>query len=398
MPLLNLRIDQLDPNSAADRKRLVKLQFRLYKGDPYWVAPLVADRLKFLDPRHNPSFEYMQVAYFVAEAVVVPEHASTGLPVGGMEQDVGMIAAILNPRHNQIHTDSIGFFGFFECINNQEVADALLDAAANWLRQQGRTAMRGPLSFTMTDEVGLLVDGFNDAPRILMPYNPPYYPELVEANGLTGVMDLYAYQFDLEALFGNDPDKLPEKLVRVAEKLKQRGKLSIHKLDMKQFDAEVEKLKGIYNAAWEKNWGAVGVTDNELAHYAQEMKPILDPDFAFFIEREGQPVGVALSLPDANFVLKKMNGHLFPFGFIQALRYQKKIQWVRVWALGVLPEHRRLGVDAVMIYETARVAMRKGMKHVECSWILANNLDMRRPIENLGGQIYKTYRVYEKEL
>ncbi|MFZ2489799.1 MAG: hypothetical protein WAZ19_16960 [Anaerolineae bacterium] len=398
MPLLNLRVDQLDPNSAADRKRLIKLQFRLYKGDPYWVPPLVADRLKFLDPRHNPSFEYMQVAYFVAEAVVVPEHSPTGLPVGGMEQDVGMIAAILNPRHNEIHGDSIGFFGFFECINNQDVADALLDAAAAWLRQQGRTAMRGPLNFTMTDEVGLLVDGFNDAPRILMPYNPPYYPELVEANGLSGVMDLYAYHFDLEALFGNDPDKLPEKLVRVAEKLKQRGKLSIHKLNMKQFDAEVEKLKGIYNAAWEKNWGAVGVTDHELAHYAQEMKPILDPDFAFFIEREGQPVGVALSLPDANLVLKKMNGHLFPFGFIQALRYQKKIQWVRVWALGVLPEHRRLGVDAVMIYETALVAMRKGMKHVECSWILANNLDMRRPIENLGGEIYKTYRVYEKEL
>lgn len=398
MPLLNLRVNQLDPNSAADRKRLIKLQFRLYKGDPYWVPPLVADRLKFLDPRHNPSFEYMQVAYFVAEAVVVPEHSPTGLPVGGMEQDVGMIAAILNPRHNEIHGDSIGFFGFFECINNQDVADALLDAAAAWLRQQGRTAMRGPLNFTMTDEVGLLVDGFNDAPRILMPYNPPYYPELVEANGLSGVMDLYAYHFDLEALFGNDPDKLPEKLVRVAEKLKQRGKLSIHKLNMKQFDAEVEKLKGIYNAAWEKNWGAVGVTDHELAHYAQEMKPILDPDFAFFIEREGQPVGVALSLPDANLVLKKMNGHLFPFGFIQALRYQKKIQWVRVWALGVLPEHRRLGVDAVMIYETALVAMRKGMKHVECSWILANNLDMRRPIENLGGEIYKTYRVYEKEL
>lgn len=398
MPLLNLRVEQLDPNSAADRKRLVKLQFRLYKGDPYWVPPLVADRLKFLDPRHNPSFEYMQVAYFVAEAVVVPEHSPTGLPAGGMEQDVGMIAAILNPRHNEIHSDSIGFFGFFECINNQDVADALLDAAAAWLRQQGRTAMRGPLNFTMTDEVGLLVDGFNDAPRILIPYNPPYYPELVEANGLSGVMDLYAYHFDLEALFGNDPDKLPEKLVRVAEKLKQRGKLSIHKLNMKQFDAEVEKLKGIYNAAWEKNWGAVGVTDHELAHYAQEMKPILDPDFAFFIEREGQPVGVALSLPDANLVLKKMNGHLFPFGFIQALRYQKKIQWVRVWALGVLPEHRRLGVDAVMIYETALVAMRKGMKHVECSWILANNLDMRRPLENLGGEIYKTYRVYEKEL
>lgn len=398
MPLVNLRVHPLDPNSAADRKRLVKFQFKLYKGDPYWVPPLVADRLKFLDPKHNPSFEYMQVAYFIADAVVMPEHAPKGVLGGGVEQDVGMIAAILNPRHNEIHGDDIGFFGFFECINNQEAAHALLQAAETWLRDHGRSAMRGPLSFTMTDEVGLLVDGLNDAPRILMPYNPPYYQELLESYGLEGVMDLYAYHFDLHALFGGDPNNLPAKLVRVAEKLKQRGKLSMHTLDMKQFDAEVEKLKGIYNSAWEKNWGAVGVTDHELAHYAKEMKPVLDPDLAFFIEIDGKPVGVALSLPDANLVLKKMNGHLFPFGFIQALRYQKKIQWARVWALGVLPTHRHLGVDAVMIYETARAAMRKGIKHLECSWILANNLDMRRPIENLGGVIYKTYRVYEKEL
>ena len=398
MPLVNLRVQQLDPNSAADRKRLVKFQFKLYKRDPYWVPPLVADRLKFLDPKHNPSFEYMQAAYFIAEAVVIPDHAPKGVMAGGMEQDVGMIAAILNPRHNEIHGDNIGFFGFFESINSQEVAHALLQAAETWLREHGRSAMRGPLSFTMTDEVGLLVDGLNDAPRILMPYNPPYYQELLESYGLEGVMDLYAYHFDLQALFGGDPNNLPAKLVRVAEKLKQRGKLSMHTLDMKNFDAEVEKLKGIYNSAWEKNWGAVGVTDHELVHYAKEMKPVLDPDLAFFIEIDGKPVGVALSLPDANFVLKKMNGHLFPFGFIQALRYQNKIEWARVWALGVLPTHRHLGVDAVMIYETALAAMRKGMKHLECSWILANNLDMRRPIENLGGVIYKTYRVYEKEL
>lgn len=394
-----LRVVQLDPNSADDRNRLIKFQFRLYRDDPYWTPPLVADRRKFLDPQHNPSFEYLRVAYFVAETSKGPGNLTAGVITGsGSEQDVGMVAAIFNPRHNEIHEDTVGFFGFFECVNNQAVADALLDAAAEWLRGQGCSAMRGPLSFTMTDEVGVLVDGFNDAPRILMPYNQPYYPEMLEAWGLAAEMDLYAYHFDLEALFGGDPDNLPAKLVRVAEKLKQRGKLTIHKLDMKQFDAEVEKLKGIYNSAWEKNWGAVGVTDHELAHYAKEMKPVLDPDLAFFVEIDGKPVGVALSLPDANLVLKKMNGHLFPFGFIQALRYQNKIQWVRVWALGVLPDYRHLGVDAVMIYETALAAMRKGMKHIECSWILANNIDMRRPIENLGGKVYKTYRVYQRDL
>ncbi len=398
MPLLNLRVEQLDPTSASDRNRLIKFAFKTYKGDPYWVPPLVGDRKKFLDPKHNPSFEYMQVAYFVAEAVVIPDNTPKGTITGGMEQDVGTIAAIINPRHNEIHGDDIGFFGLFECINSHEVANALLDAAAAWLRGQGRSAMRGPATFTMTDEVGLLIDGFGDMPRILMPYNHPYYPELLEAYGLQKAMDLYAYHFDMQQLYGGTPEGLPPKLNRVVDKLKQRGKMTIHKLDFKQFDAEVEKVKTIYTAAWEKNWGAVGVTDHEMAHYAAEMKTVLDPDLAFFVEIDGKSVGVALSLPDANLVLKKMNGHIFPFGFIQALRYQKQIKWVRVWALGVLPEYRHLGVDAVMIHETAVQAMRKGMNHIEASWILESNIDMRRLVENFGARIYKTYRVYEMAL
>jgi GNAT superfamily N-acetyltransferase len=398
MPLLNMRVVQLDPNAASDRKRLIKFAFKTYKGDRYWVPPLIGDRKKFLDPRHNPSFEYLKVAYFVAEATVIPENTPKGTITGGMEQDVGTIAAIINPRHNEIHGDDIGFFGLFECINSQQVADALLDAAAAWLRERGRTAMRGPLSFTMTDEVGLLIDGFDDMPRLMMSYNHPYYPELLGAYGLEKAMDLYAYHLDMVKLYGGTPEGLPPKLTRVVEKLKQRGRMTIHKLDMKQFDAEVEKVKVIYNAAWEKNWGAVGVTDHELAHYAAEMKPVLDPDLAFFIEIDGKSVGVALCLPDANLVLKKMNGRVFPFGFIQALRYQKQIKWVRVWALGVLPEYHHLGVEAVMIYEIAVQSMRKGMLDVEASWVLENNIDARKSVEGMGAEIYKTYRVYEMAL
>lgn len=398
MSLLNLRVVQLDPHSAADRNRLINFAFKLYKNDPYWVPPLVGDRKKFLDPKHNPSFEYLQVAYFVAEATVIPDNTPKGTITGGMEQDVGTIAAIYNPRHNEIHGDDIGFFGLFECINSQTVANALLDAAAAWLRGQNRSAMRGPLTFTMTDEVGMLVDGFGDMPRIMMPYNHPYYPALLESYGLQKAMDLYAYHLDMGKLFGGSPDGLPPKLTRVIEKLKQRGRMTIHKLDLKQFDAEVEKVKVIYNAAWEQNWGAVGITDHELAHYAAAMKQVLDPDLAFFVEIDGKSAGVALCLPDANLVLKKMNGHLFPFGFIQALRYQNKIKWVRVWALGVLPEHRLLGVEAVMIYEIATQAMRKGMLDVEASWVLENNLNARKSVEGMGAEIYKTYRVYEMGL
>lgn len=398
MPLLNLRVEQLDLNSASARSRLVKFPFKLYKGDPYWVPPLIGDRKKFLDPKHNPSFEYLQVAYFVAEATVIPENAPKGTITGGMEQDVGMIAAIVNPRHNEIHNDDIGFFGLFECINSQQVADALLEAAAAWLRERGRSAMRGPLNFTMTDEVGMLIDGFDDMPRVLMPYNPPYYPDLVEAYGLAKVMDLYAYHFDMQKLYGGTAEGLPPKLNRVVEKLKERGKMTIHKLDIKQFDTEVEKVKRIYDAAWEKNWGAVAVTDREIEHYAAGLKAVLDPDMAFFVEIDGKSVGVTVCLPDANLVLKKMNGRLFPFGIIQALRYQKKIKWARVWALGVLPEYRHLGVDAVMTHEVAVQAMRKGMLDIEASWLLESNIDARRLVERFGAHIYKTYRVYEMEL
>ncbi len=398
MAIHNLQITQLDPNKASDRSRLVKFVFKLYKNDPYWVPPLIGDRKKFLDPQKNPSFEYLKVAYFVAEAVVIPENKPKGTITGGMEQDVGIIAAVINPRHNETHGDKIGFFGLFECINSHEVADALLDAAAGWLRGQGHVAMRGPVTFTMTDEVGLLVDGFNDEPRILMPYNPPYYPEMLEAHGLKGVMDLYAWKWDMVAQYEGKAENLPPKLVRVMEKLKQRGNLTLRKMDMKDFDNEVEKVKIIYRAAWEANWGAVPITDHELDHYAADMKQILDPDLVFFVEIEGETIGMSLTLPDANFVLKKMKGHVFPFGIIQALRYQNKINWGRVWALGVLPEYRHLGADGVMIYETAKSAMEKGYRYMEASWILADNLDMNRLIENLGAQLYKTYRVFEMEL
>ena len=398
MAIHNLRITQLDPNKASDRNRMVRFPYKLYKDDPYWVPELIGDRKKFLDPQHNPSFEYLKVAYFVAEAAITPDNAPKGTLTGSTEKDVGTIAAVLNPRHNETHNDTLGFFGLFECVNNQEVADKLLTTAAEWLRGQGCTAMRGPVSFTMTDQVGLLVDGFDDAPRILMPYNLPYYPEMVVAHGLAGVMDLYAWKWDMIAQYDGKAENLPPKLVRVMEKLKQRGNLTLRKMDMKDFDAEVEKVKIIYRAAWEANWGAVPVTDHELDHYAKSMKQILDPDLVFFVEIDGKTIGMSLTLPDANFVLKKMNGRLFPFGIIQALRYQNKINWGRVWALGVLPEYRHLGADGVMIYETAKAAMEKGYRYMEASWILANNTDMNRIIENLGVQHYKTYRVYEMGL
>lgn len=398
MSLINLRVFQVDPKSSSTRTRVAKFPFRLYKDDPYWVAPLLGDRKKLLDPDSNPSFEYLDVAYFVAEAVVRPDNEPPGGLTAGMEQTVGTIAAIRNPRHNEVNQDQVGFFGLFETINDYDVAEALLDTAAQWLRERGCRAMRGPATFTQWDEYGLLVDGFDDSPRLLMPYNMPYYPEFVEAWGLEGVKDLYAYHFDLEKQFGARLENLPPKLLRVVEKLKDRSNLTVRKLDMRQYDEEVKRVKRIYDLAWEHNWGAVPITDRELESVASQLKQVIDPDLALFAEVNGETVGVGLTLPDANFVLKRMGGHLFPFGIFKALWYQRKIDWIRVWALGVLPEYRHRGVDAVLYYETAKAALAKGYRHVEASWILEDNVDMNRVLQNFGGEVYKTYRVYEKPL
>lgn len=398
MRVMNVRVQQLDPRSSGDRARLVKFPFKLYKGDPYWVPPLIGDRKKFLDPASNPSFEYIKVAYFVAEAVVLPENQPSGQMGGGMEQDVGTIAAIVNPLHNEIWHDRVGFFGLFETVNSREVAEALFDAAANWLRQQGCTSMRGPVTLTINDEVGVLVDGLNDSPRILMSYNLPYYPELIEACDFEGVMDLYAYHFDLVELYGGIEDGLPPKVLRVITKLKERSNLTLRKVEMANFEEEVERVKGVYREAWAANWGEVPITDAEMQYIGKQLKPIIDPDFVHLIEADGKTVGVALTVPDANFVLKRMGGHLFPVGWIQALRYQKKIPWLRVLILGVLPEYRQRGADVMLFYEIVTEAMRKGIRHIEASWVLETNEEANRSTVRLGGKVYKRYRVYEKEI
>ncbi|MEI2697405.1 MAG: GNAT family N-acetyltransferase [Microthrixaceae bacterium] len=269
------------------------------------------------------------------------------------------------------------------------MANVLLDAAAAWLRGQGRSAMRGPLSFTMTDEVGVLIDGFGDMPRIMMPYNHPYYPDLLEAYGLAKAMDLYAYHLDMKKLYGGTPEGTATQAHPGDREAQAAGQ--VHR---PQAGPEaIRRGGGEGQRHLHRGLGETGarwvLPTTSSAHYAAAMKPAPDPDLAFFIEIEGKPVGVALCLPDANLVLKKMNGHLFPFGFIQALRYQKKISWVRVWALGVLPDYRHLGVEAVMIYEIATQAMRKGMLDIEASWVLENNIDARKSVEGMGAETTK---------
>jgi hypothetical protein len=254
------------------------------------------------------------------------------------------------------------------------------------------------MNLSTNDECGLLVDGFDKPPVIMMTYNPPYYVDFLEANGFTKAMDLWAWWADINDTINN----LPEKLLRVVSKVNDRYHLTIRSLNMKDWDNEVARAKEIYNSAWAKNWGFVPMTDAEFEHLAHSLKPILDPDIAFMVEKDGQPVGVSVSLPDANQPLHKF--HPGPsilssyLGAAYSLLFKNRADFLRVTILGVLNQYRGNGVDAMMYYETAKAAAKKGYKFAEASWILETNDMMNRPIEMMGGKIYKTYRIYEKKV
>jgi GNAT superfamily N-acetyltransferase len=334
------------------------------------------ERKAFINPKKNPFFQHADIALFLAT------HD------GG---SVGRIAAIVNHNHNAYHGDKVGFFGLFECVEDKEVARALLNQAGQWLKARGMEVMRGPASFSTNEEIGLLVDGFDESPMVLMPYNPPYYARLLEGYGLKKVKDLYA-------LIRTDDENMPERLYRIADKIKERRKLRIRKLDMKNLHEEIRKFKAVYESAWEKNWGFVPMTEAEIDHMAKELKQILDPDLVYFVEVEERIVGFSLALPDINQALKRINGRLFPFGLLKLLYYSKKINQVRVLLLGVAPGYRKLGIDGVLYLESFREGTKKGYHRGEFSWVLEDNVAMARPLEAIGGRRYKTYRVYDLPL
>jgi GNAT superfamily N-acetyltransferase len=370
--------------AVEDSKGLLKFveyPFQLYRDDPLWVPPFIEERLDFFNPKKNPFFE----------------HSRSQLYLGYRgDRLVGTIGAVINDNHNKCHDELSGAFGFFETIDDQAVADALLVAAEDWVRGQGMNLIRGPLNFSLNDEIGLLIDGFETAPMLMMTHNPRYYAGLVEAHGYVKAMDVYAYICDFEEALG----KAPPKVFRVAEKAAQMADVHVRKVDLRHFDKEVALIKQVYNSAWEKNWGFVPMTDPEIDHLAAALRQLVDKDLVFIAETaEGRPVGVSVTLPDANqALLRSGGGHMWPFGVPKYLWHRRDIDQVRLLIMGVIQEYRSRGLDAVFYVETARVAMSRGFKRMESSWILETNTMMNRIIENLGGKRYKTYRVYERPL
>lgn len=373
--------------TKADRKAFLSLPWRVYKDDPFWVPPLFNERMHFIDPEHQAFFEHAEVEFFMVKR--------------GAEV-VGTIAAFINFRHNEFQEENIGFFGFFEVLDDSEAAALLLKTAEDWVKERGYDAIRGPAQFSTNEECGLLVDGFDDAPRVLMTYNPRRYVDYIERHGYQKAMDLWAWSIPTSIFEGGE--NIPDKLERVVEKVKDRWNIKIRKVKMRNFDAEVEIIKKLYNTAWARNWGFVPMTDAEIDALGEELKPMVDPDFVFIAEVDGETVGFSLTLPDLNAPLRLAYPRpetpewwtLVKFAWHWKVR--RKFDWVRVFALGVLPEYRGRGVDALFYFESLKEALRKGIKFGEMSWILENNDPMNRPIKMMGAEIYKTYRFYEKAL
>ncbi len=360
--------------SSKDLLRFIKFQWKIYKDDPKWVPPLIMDRKKILSKEKNPFFKHAEAEYFLAE--------KDG-------ELVGRIAAIKNDLHNKYHNDKVGFFGFFECINDQEVANALFDTAKNWIKSKGLDTMRGPANPSSNDEYAMLLEGFDDEPRILMTYNPKYYLDLCENYGFKKAKDLYAYKLENKEVVSQD------KIRRVAELAQKRYGLKISQIDMKKFNSEVEKVKYVYNKAWAPNWGFVPMTDEELDAMAKDLKPLAEPSLVLFGEIEGKLVGFALVLLDYNYIFKQLNGKLFPFGIIKLFTQKKNIKWCRIITLGIIPEYQKRGLDAVFYWEIVNRAHNLGIDLGEASWILENNDMMNRGAEAMKGELYKKYRIYE---
>jgi hypothetical protein len=339
------------------------------------------DVRKMLSRRKNPFFLHAEVEYFLAER-------PAGRRIGG--EVVGRIAAIHNRAHNEFHTDRVGFFGFFDCVNDQTVANALFDEAAAWLKARELTAMRGPASFSTNDECGLLVEGFDTPPTVLNPHNPPYYVGLMETAGFTRAKDLYQYQL-------TNPS-IPDRLLRGARLIAERKKITLRAIDMKRFDDEVERIKHVYNQAWEKNWGFVPMTDAEIDHLAAQLKPVVVPDLVVFAERDGETIGFAAALPDLNVALKtNPSGRVFP-GIVRVLWAARKITRIRILLLGLLKDYRMTGADALMYHWIWEKGYALGYRWAEAGWILDDNTAMTNALLRMGFQPYKTLRLYDRSL
>ncbi len=360
-----------------ERKQFIQFPYDHYKDDEYWIAPLKMEQKKLIDRDKNPFYENGEIALFLAE--------QNG-------QICGRIAAIQDRRFNEFHGNKTGFFGFFECINDESVANLLFKVASDWLSERGHDKVLGPSNPSMMDEIGVLVEGFDHYPSILMPYHKPYYDKLLKKAGLSKAMDMYAYRV-------SQKNVAADRMYRAEEIVRRRiPKLKIRQVDLSKIEKEVQIVRRIFNEAWKENWGFIPLTEEELAATAKDFKMILDPDIAHIVEVGGEPVAFSIALPDLNQALRHMDGTLFPTGIFKLLWHKRNISQIRTALMGVLPEYQGKGIDALLHKEAIIAGLKKGYRSSELSWVLETNSGMMRVAERLGAHIEKTYRMYSKKL
>ena len=370
---MSLKIEPV--KTPRDRRDFIKFPYQLHRDYSAWVPPLISEVKNVLNQRKNPFYEHATIDLYIARR---------------NGETVGRIAAIIDRNFIQIQDEQIGQFGFFECFEDQEAAEALFDTAAGLLKKKGMQRMLGPTNPSMNDELGILVNAFDLPPAIKMVWNPSYYPSFFDKAGFTKAMDLWAWTM-AEA-------DVSDRLLRLGKAILKRTKITFREPNMKEFDREVQVFREIYNQAWSQNWGFVPWTKAEFEHVAKSLKQIIDPGIVLIAEDKGKPVGFSLALPDMNLALRHINGRLFPFGLPILLWHSRYIDCIRIPILGVIKEYRGRGIDTALYYETFQRGTSKGYNCVEMSWILENNDSMNNAAEAMGARKYKTYRLYERPL
>lgn len=365
---------RIEPESGtADRAAFLELPYRLYRGHPVWVPPLRMAERDLMDRAKNPFFQHATVEHFLARR-------------GGTV--VGRIAGIENTLHNEVHEDRLGFFGMFEVEDDPEAAAGLLEAARAWTAARGLGPMRGPVNYSTNESCGVLVDGFDEPPMLLMPYNRPDYERLLLDAGASPVKDLLAYWIDVA-------NEVPERFRRVVTRRLERSGIELRPLDRKRFDAEALLIKDLYNRCWERNWGFVPATDAEFEHAAADLERLVAHELCAIAERRGEPVGFSVFLRDLNRLLAGGNGRLFPTLWAKLLFGLKRVRHTRCALLGVVPEARGNAINEAFFIHAMEQARAHGIAGAEAGWILEDNAAMRAPIEAAGGVISKRYRMYE---
>jgi GNAT superfamily N-acetyltransferase len=371
-------IDVQPVRGKADLKAFVDFPYQLYSKDSNWIPPLKMDIKDQLNRKKNPWFEHAEAEFFLARR-------------GG--EVVGRISAHIDHNFNEFQGNDWGLFGWFECVDDAAVATALYDAAGAWLKERGRDRMVGPFSYTTNDECGVLIDGFEIPPAILEPWNYDYYPGLFDGAGFEKAMDLLMYKMEIA-----DKDKV-RPAVHIAASRVDESSYRFKRFSRLTLNSDVDRFLDIYNASWEKNWGFVPLTEKEVRHYAKTLLPVLDKNWAFVvISDDGDNAGAALTLPDYNQVLRRLNGRLLPFGWLKFLWYRRKIDRVRVFALGVKERYRTTGLAAKLYIEHLDAAERTGVVGGTMGWILETNRPMNKSANALGGTVIKRFRLYERML